>query len=199
MPSVTNCQNLHSNMFLLFPDEENKGKKTKNTFTFQYVSIISAHGADDRTVTYIFTFQYVSIISMIASARTADGTEIYIPICFYYFFLIKRAGKALYVFTFQYVSIISLRYLLPRITNGLIYIPICFYYFNGTLRTARVHILIYIPICFYYFDKEAKKIYNSSKIYIPICFYYFQSEHRKDSSCATFTFQYVSIISRIRI
>ena len=151
MPSVTNCQNLHSNMFLLFPDEENKGKKTKNTFTFQYVSIIS----------------------MIASARTADGTEIYIPICFYYFFLIKRAGKALYVFTFQYVSIISLRYLLPRITNGLIYIPICFYYFNGTLRTARVHILIYIPICFYYFDKEAKKIYNSSKIYIPICFYYF--------------------------
>ena len=77
MPSVTNCQNLHSNMFLLFPDEENKGKKTKNTFTFQYVSIISAHGADDRTVTYIFTFQYVSIISVLFINPNSNITNLH--------------------------------------------------------------------------------------------------------------------------
>ena len=60
--SPTNTH-LHSNMFLLFRATAASSLAAFNSFTFQYVSIISL----GKTVTNVspaaFTFQYVSIIS----------------------------------------------------------------------------------------------------------------------------------------
>ncbi len=56
-------QNLHSNMFLLFPWRGKHRKHPKSLFTFQYVSIISCKGNGCPEELY----------------------SIYIPICFYYF------------------------------------------------------------------------------------------------------------------
>ena len=56
-------EHLHSNMFLLFRATAASSLAAFNSFTFQYVSIISL----GKTVTNVspaaFTFQYVSIIS----------------------------------------------------------------------------------------------------------------------------------------
>ena len=106
---VLDGDNLHSNMFLLFPltDEAlismfkiyipicfyyfGKAKITKDPnckFTFQYVSIISCEQCCFFVLKNLFTFQYVSIISRYNRKR--------------YKIHIK--------FTFQYVSIISFLY-----------------------------------------------------------------------------------------
>ena len=56
-----------------------------------------------------FTFQYVSIISGRNYIQNMLSIEIYIPICFYYFWddrSLQHGG--LNQFTFQYVSIISI-------------------------------------------------------------------------------------------
>ena len=78
-------QDLHSNMFLLFPFYP------LGTHSFQkliYIPICFYYFA----VAYltivagiIFTFQYVSIISMELTWISVRHRFIYIPICFYYF------------------------------------------------------------------------------------------------------------------
>ena len=77
-------------------------------FTFQYVSIISSSLNTNKLILVQFTFQYVSIISDDLRGMSLTASDIYIPICFYYFSI---CGS-------------SLSY------QTSIYIPICFYYFQ---------------------------------------------------------------------
>ena len=76
-------------------------------FTFQYVSIISDQFSEYRKDKFAFTFQYVSIISHPARLLAKGKFTIYIPICFYYFELVRKPAVRDGRFTFQYVSIIS--------------------------------------------------------------------------------------------
>ena len=79
-------------------------------------------------------------------------TDIYIPLCFYYYaindamggqmsrftfhYVSITTGEAVRVvlvtegFTFHYVSITTMSYLLFSCTVYFIYIPLCFYYYN---------------------------------------------------------------------
>ena len=52
---------LHSNMFLLIPEEEITEVNNYVKFTFQYVSINTKKSIMDEFNTLVFTFQYVSI------------------------------------------------------------------------------------------------------------------------------------------
>ena len=120
---------------------------------------------------------------------------IYIPICFYYFGTI----------TGTFADVVN------------IYIPICFYYFESVRKIQRHSFIIYIPICFYYFTETytlanfAKYLHSNmfllflvhryivqlaTVIYIPICFYYFVEHIDDTADVRSFTFQYVSIISK---
>ena len=60
-------------------------------------------------------------------------------------------------------------------------------------------IRIYIPICFYYFAILSNFFIFRFKIYIPICFYYFCRSRSETFLPGIFTFQYVSIISKLDI
>ena len=103
--SPTNTH-LHSNMFLLFRATAASSLAAFNSFTFQYVSIISICLFINIFQCFRFTFQYVSIIfGIIAIEKICEihlhsnmfllfltGVsfhsgmgQIYIPICFYYF------------------------------------------------------------------------------------------------------------------
>ena len=55
--------------------------------------------------------------------------DIYIPLCFYYFFQHSLFQFGDLIFTFHYVSIISSACIDAGIQTLKIYIPLCFYYF----------------------------------------------------------------------
>ena len=61
---TTVWDDLHSNMFLLFPQGD-EGFACEPRFTFQYVSIISKNPHSTADKEKVFTFQYVSIISFL--------------------------------------------------------------------------------------------------------------------------------------
>ena len=173
---------LHSNMFLLFLCPNSFANCASSKFTFQYVSIISCGETPNISAASAFTFQYVSIISVNANGEKLSE-QIYIPICFYYFHLLRRIfgcvfrylhsnmfllfrsstakiQSILYSFTFQYVSIISFSSIINSLTSSVIYIPICFYYFAQNESQPCWFGLIYIPICFYYFVKNGQAWLN---------------------------------------
>ena len=74
---------LHSNMFLLIPEEEITEVNNYVKFTFQYVSINTKKSIMDEFNTLVFTFQYVSINTDGSSKIFCIKIPIYIPICFY--------------------------------------------------------------------------------------------------------------------
>ena len=74
---------LHSNMFLLIPEEEITEVNNYVKFTFQYVSINTKKSIMDEFNTLVFTFQYVSINTKSSGVYNVLRIFIYIPICFY--------------------------------------------------------------------------------------------------------------------
>ena len=96
---------LHSNMFLLIPEEEITEVNNYVKFTFQYVSINTKKSIMDEFNTLVFTFQYVSINTK-KSIMDEFNTL---------------------VFTFQYVSINTKSSGVYNVLRIFIYIPICFY------------------------------------------------------------------------
>ena len=129
LSQISSWQDLHSNMFLLFPAVAGIRYRYERSiyipicfyyftqllekfnelpeFTFQYVSIISSCLRTSRKCTRKFTFQYVSIISEELLQDTAEN----ILFTFQYVSIISdRSSKDFprnQRFTFQYVSIIS--------------------------------------------------------------------------------------------
>ena len=165
---------LHSNMFLLFRHiidrlQPSGSDLHSNMFLLFPESKLHKINFD------LFTFQYVSIISY----ESKSIKYVVKRFTFQYVSIISDGLAAgtynVTLFTFQYVSIISYPY-----------------------RSFSVYVFpIYIPICFYYFWK--KNTCSQWKVYhlhsnMFLLFPSIQSTIKFGS--ISFTFQYVSIISR---
>ncbi len=142
-----------------------------------------------------FTFQYVSIISC-KELREIGETDIYIPICFYYFYSpITSNAVSNELFTFQYVSIISIRFrkeLLQQERFTFQYVSIISSPNCTSHSKAKGFTFQYVSIISPLFLSSGKsssqftfqyvsiisgkhyKFHSLNFIYIPICFYYFQ-------------------------
>ena len=142
-----------------------------------------------------FTFQYVSIISC-KELREIGETDIYIPICFYYFYSpITSNAVSNELFTFQYVSIISIRFrkeLLQQERFTFQYVSIISSPNCTSHSKAKGFTFQYVSIISPLFLSSGKsssqftfqyvsiisgkhyKFHSLNFIYIPICFYYLQ-------------------------
>ena len=109
-----------------------------------------------------------------ATEEAISISNIYIPICFYYFvdYFLMVADYVNYLHSNMFLLFLVL--------------------FTVTFPCV---IRIYIPICFYYFAILSNFFIFRFKIYIPICFYYFCRSRSETFLPGIFTFQYVSIIS----
>ena len=98
------CLNLHSTMFLLILCTQTRGSICSHRFTFHYVSTYTKSA--DHPVDVILV--------------------IYIPLCFYLYFVVHRIVEPAVPFTFHYVSTYTVT--IPNINSrSAIYIPLCFY------------------------------------------------------------------------
>ena len=160
-------------MFLLFPPASFLSKQESIKFTFQYVSIISLQKKKKCFYDYylhsnMFLLFLLSVVTLIKRLLPLHSNM------FLLFHDRESIQRGTQDFTFQYVSIIS-DVQPPSIINNY---------------------ELYIPICFYYFQDRRAEIQRGAGLYIPICFYYFEPKHEPYYLCYSFTFQYVSIISR---
>ena len=98
-------RNLHSIMFLLFHTD---GSLIVNLieFTFHYVSIISKEKTG-KTFKELNLHSIMFLLFPAAALAACFRSQIYIPLCFYYFAAAIKAGMKALIFTFHYVSIIS--------------------------------------------------------------------------------------------
>ena len=104
--SPTNTH-LHSNMFLLFRATAASSLAAFNSFTFQYVSIISICLFINIFQCFRFTFQYVSIIFGIIAIEKICEIHLHSNMFLLFPVIATAVIATAVIFTFQYVSIIS--------------------------------------------------------------------------------------------
>ena len=137
-------------MSLLLRIQKGSRSKTRKNFTFHYVSITTAGSRHVIQCIYHFTFHYVSITTpfslqmlevdeplhstmslllLLLDPNMFACTELYIPLCLYYYTAraIPSYDKA--HFTFHYVSITTLVRHETDVLMSTLYIPLCLYYY----------------------------------------------------------------------
>ena len=99
-------QDLHSTMLLLYPCPRtslpSSNQDLHSTMLLLYPIQWSSLGG-----TNLFTFHYASTLSEQASVGRMESILIYIPLCFYFIFLLALSGLPPFTFTFHYASTLS--------------------------------------------------------------------------------------------
>ena len=144
---------------------------------------------------------------------------IYIPLCFYFIFLLHVGQRALFFIYIPLCFYFILKRLCMKKTFEGIYIPLCFYfisprhvrgeeggaYLHSTMLLLYLPLIpaqafsfsIYIPLCFYFIVEDIIRKHLNDGIYIPLCFYFIVFKTPDRCKKEEFTFHYASTLSGV--